>query len=479
MSWQRQLLGAVTLGVVLLGGYYLWRLADGDETGPALRVTLRFDDAAGLRAGSAIRYRGVEVGEVESIALAEDTRSVLIRCRMAPDVEPAVRRNSCFWVVRPRFRGVTEGATGLETLIRDPYLTFVTPDPAGPPLTPTDIIDGLLAPPDPKADVELAGAAEPGDLEFTVVFPENRGLRPGDYVRYRGMPVGLVDSVTLGESGVEVRARIRRQYRSTVQIGSQFWIARPEMSAGWTGVRIHELSGILEGAHLAYHSPEGASQAPATDGHIFWGEPERPDLDWDEQNGTTTSAPALEDGHPVASAVARIHYAFSEEDTWSPNDHYHFEVPGIVWVGADGNGYAAATSRGLDGASRVEDAMGDPEIIDEEWRVEFADGSVVPADVVDRGPLLTILRLARVPAFETPPPLDFESTSETGSVEAIGLDDSGQWNRIESQLDGGGVTDAIYVYSVIVNESSAIGFVATERTLIPLSEVPDAFRPGQ
>ena len=69
---------------------------------------------------------------------------------------------------------------------------------------------------------------------ITITFQDGDGIRPDQTpVRYRGVQVGIVRSVTISPDHreVEVEARLDRSAEGLACKGSQFWIVRPEVSA--------------------------------------------------------------------------------------------------------------------------------------------------------------------------------------------------------------------------------------------------------
>ncbi len=74
-------------------------------------------------------------------------------------------------------------------------------------------------------------------------FVNGEGLGVGDPVVYRGVRVGDVTRVELAPdlSGVQVAARLRRDAEPLAREGAQFWIVRPEISAG----RVRGLDALL------------------------------------------------------------------------------------------------------------------------------------------------------------------------------------------------------------------------------------------
>ncbi|MEO2024669.1 MAG: MlaD family protein [Fuerstiella sp.] len=75
--------------------------------------------------------------------------------------------------------------------------------------------------------------------EITIQFPEGHGLKPKDAVRYRGIEVGTVSTVTLDEtlSAVEVLVTLKPGAELLNREGTRFWIVRPRFS-------LTEISGL-------------------------------------------------------------------------------------------------------------------------------------------------------------------------------------------------------------------------------------------
>src|SRR5262249_27687540 len=159
----------------------------------------------------------------------------------------------------------TQGATGLETLIRDAYVAFVTPEPAGPPLP-----DGSLLPGQEKPfpDDEAISALSRGDLAMTLIVPESHGLSPGSKVLFRGGRIGEAMSVERAGNGTHVRValRIDRTHRRCITDATRFWIARPRVSGALlSGLEVQDVAALL-GAYVACYTEPGQG-LPVADGH--------------------------------------------------------------------------------------------------------------------------------------------------------------------------------------------------------------------
>lgn len=65
--------------------------------GPGLNIVLRSDSAGSIRAGAPIYYREMIVGEILSLALADDATAVVMRAHIEPRFAPLVHEHTVFW----------------------------------------------------------------------------------------------------------------------------------------------------------------------------------------------------------------------------------------------------------------------------------------------------------------------------------------------------------------------------------------------
>ena len=111
--WLIPLLAALT-GVWLL-------VQNARSKGP--EITLLMDNAEGIEVNTtAVKVLNVEVGRVVNIRLRDDQSGVEITARMNKDVAPLMRKDTQFWVVKPRID--QNGITGLGTLVSGSYIAF-------------------------------------------------------------------------------------------------------------------------------------------------------------------------------------------------------------------------------------------------------------------------------------------------------------------------------------------------------------------
>ena len=107
----------VPLVALAIGGWLVYKAVS--EKGPT--VTITFKSADGLEAGKTkIKYKDVELGEVDSIVLSKDLSQVIVKAELVKEAESFISHNTRFWVVRAR---VAAGqVTGLGTLFSGAYI---------------------------------------------------------------------------------------------------------------------------------------------------------------------------------------------------------------------------------------------------------------------------------------------------------------------------------------------------------------------
>ncbi|MCO6416542.1 MlaD family protein [Siccirubricoccus sp. KC 17139] len=225
-------------------------------------VTIRFSSADGLTAGQTqVRYKSVNIGTVDSIALTDDLARVNVRIRMQKDVEDRLTANARFWVVRPRL--TASNVSGLETIVSGAYIEF---DPGAPGGEKKRAFRGLDDPPGVRSD-------EPGRV-FTLHTHRLGALDRGSVVFFRDVAVGEVlsyDPPAL-DGMVTLRAFIRSPYEGYLRKGSRFWnTSGVSVGFGPNGVKVEvaSLRAALAGGIAFDTPPELRNQPTAPDDVVY------------------------------------------------------------------------------------------------------------------------------------------------------------------------------------------------------------------
>jgi paraquat-inducible protein B len=128
-----------------------------------------------------VKYRSVVIGEVTTVDLADDNKSVVAKVQLSNDARSFATQGARFWVVRPRI-GVG-GVSGVDTLLSG---SFIGAD-SGESKVPEKSFVGLELPPPITYD-------EKGK-RFVLVASDLGSLDIGSSIYYRKIPVGEVVSL--------------------------------------------------------------------------------------------------------------------------------------------------------------------------------------------------------------------------------------------------------------------------------------------
>nr|WP_314487786.1 MlaD family protein [uncultured Pseudomonas sp.] len=238
-------------------------------------ITIRVNTGDGLKPGTPIRLRGLEVGNIESVDLTDDLQAVLLRARITEVPERIARTGTQFWVVKPALGLVR--TENLDTLISGQYLE-VKPAPR------------MLAPQrDFIALPQAPEATEPENGLALTLSAERRGsIKPGVPVTYREVPVGKVTGYELGQTAnrVLIHILIEPRYAPLVRGGSRFWNSSG-FGIDWglikgVSLRTESVETLIDGG-IAFATPEGeqmGTQALPKQTFALFDKPEDQWLEW-------------------------------------------------------------------------------------------------------------------------------------------------------------------------------------------------------
>jgi paraquat-inducible protein B len=215
------------------------------------QITLHTFDAGKLSAGMPIRYLGIDIGQLESLNLTASRSEVEAKAVLYPEyVESFARSGTRFSVVTPKISA--SGVDNLDTILQ-PYIN-VEPGRGT-----------------PRRDFELQEATITDSrysdgLSIIVEVPEAGALNIGTPVLFRGIEVGTVTGLTLGNLSdrVMVGLRISKRFQHLVRDSSVFWLASGySLDFGLTGgvVKTGTFNQFIRGG-IAFATPPGTPLAP-------------------------------------------------------------------------------------------------------------------------------------------------------------------------------------------------------------------------
>lgn len=233
--------------------------------GPMIAVS--FADATGITPGeTALKFREVTVGKVETARFTDDLDRVVLDIRVDPAIAPYIGADATFWVVRPQV--TTSGISRLDTVLTG---TFIEGDW-------TASTEGHR--PDLFTGLDRAPLIRSRDRGIWVVLsaPDASGLSDGAPVLFRGLEVGRMENLRLSPDDESVLADvfIDAPYDARLTTATSFWdVSGFSVSLGTQGlaVDVNSVSTLLQGgAEFATFASGGTNVAP---GHVFRLYPDR------------------------------------------------------------------------------------------------------------------------------------------------------------------------------------------------------------
>ncbi len=246
----------IPLVAAVIGGWLLYTTLA--EKGPV--ITVSFETAAGLEATKTkVKFKNVDVGVVEKVALSENLQTVNVTIQMVKGADEFLTENTRFWVVRPRL--TAGGVSGLGTLVSGAHVEL-DPNPG----EPADTFVGLEIPPVLTSDV-------PG--RKYLLRSTNRGsVSRGSPIYFRGIEVGEILGFELGEDDreVNIHAFVREPHDRLIRDATRFWNASGvdvQIGANGVQVRTESLQSLLTGG-VAFETPLSAMDQPEVpEGAVF------------------------------------------------------------------------------------------------------------------------------------------------------------------------------------------------------------------
>lgn len=195
--------------------------------GPVIIVT--FQDGSGIAAGETkLKYRDIEVGEVEKIGFSEGLSMVEVHIRLDKGISEYVDASSVFWIVEPEV--TAQGVSGLSTVLSGVYIEGSWDEEIG---TAATSFRGS----------DVAPLIKPGDSGLQIAFrtTTNGSLTDNAPILFRGIQVGQVGRAQIARSGAFAisEALIYEEHRHLINSSTRFWETSGfTFSVGPTGAEI-------------------------------------------------------------------------------------------------------------------------------------------------------------------------------------------------------------------------------------------------
>lgn len=215
------------------------------------QITLHTFDAGKLAAGMPIRYLGIDIGQLESLKLLTDRNEVQASAVLYPEyVDTFARAGTRFSVITPQISAA--GVEHLDTLLQ-PYINV---EPG----------HGKARRNFELQEATITDSRYLDGLSIIVEVPDAGSLNIGTPVLFRGMEVGTVTGMRLGNLSdrVMVALRISKRYQHLVRNNSVFWLASGySLDFGLIGgvVKTGTFNQFIRGG-IAFATPPGTPLAP-------------------------------------------------------------------------------------------------------------------------------------------------------------------------------------------------------------------------
>ena len=214
-------------------------------------ITLITDDATALSKGMSLRYLGMNVGEVEQIALDQNTNRITAKALINPSYMGMIaKEGTVFKVISPQISA--GGIENLDSLLQ-PY------------------IDIELGKGPSKTQFNLTQTAQPRNkysngVPFILETSDAMNLTEGSPVLYRGVEVGTVRKFELNSLGdrVLVHIAITPKYQHLVRKNSEFRVSSGyDFNLGWKGAEFNtgSVQQLLKGG-ISFSTPSGTIVQP-------------------------------------------------------------------------------------------------------------------------------------------------------------------------------------------------------------------------
>lgn len=215
-------------------------------------ITIEFTSAPGVVANrTPIRYQGVEVGLVQSVAISKNMKTIIVTASINKDMRPALNSGTKFWLVTPK--ASLAGVSGLDALVGGNYIGML-------PSTGSEQFSFVAQDTPPQLNIDK------GELLIRLTAQDLGSLTENSPIYYRKVPVGYISDYTIlpdGE-GVAISAVIKKHYANLVRKDSQFWNVSGfqgsfDLKSG-ASIKMESLSAVINGA-IAFDSPTQSPQA--------------------------------------------------------------------------------------------------------------------------------------------------------------------------------------------------------------------------
>lgn len=211
-----------------------------------LQLTLLSDHANVATPGSAVSYRGITVGQVDSVSLDKTTDKIHINLSIDEEHQQLIQQNSRFYnasglTLSGGISNFVVKTESIDSILRG-GISFYNPNVAEPNQTRIAELTQFKL-------FKHSEQAKNAGLNISIYFDDASGLKINSKVIYQEQEVGVIERLTFKENNIGVTAQVLlNDLGSNYAIqGSQFWKVEPEL--GLVGSK--NVGALLDGAFIA------------------------------------------------------------------------------------------------------------------------------------------------------------------------------------------------------------------------------------
>ncbi len=211
-------------------------------------ISIKFSNAEGMQIGKTkLKARNVNIGEVKSIKLNDDSEGVTITARVSKSAEYLLREDTEFWLVSPKISHA--GISGLDTLISGVYIEMQ------PGISDNNISEFTALPEAPLTPPGTLG------IHITLQSSDYFSYSKGDPIIYKGLTVGKFETIEFDfkKRTVYYNIFIKAPYHELVTSNTLFWDVsglRMDLSADGISMQTGNIETILTNG-VTFDVPQG------------------------------------------------------------------------------------------------------------------------------------------------------------------------------------------------------------------------------
>ena len=236
-----------------------------------LQLALQAEHGRAANPGSAVSYRGINIGQVDNVALSDDREQVLFNITIDEEHQGIVKQTSRFYAASgvtvdgglSNFAIKTESVDALLTggiSLYNPPAYNSSENETSVAAEKLDASEAFVGEGSVFSLYENAIHAENAGLAIQIRFNETDGLRQGMLLKYQGQKLGHIERLTFDEQrhGMTAHALLNDFGKRFAQQGTKFWLVQPSiglvdnrhigelLTGGYVGVMPSDVS------HLSY-----------------------------------------------------------------------------------------------------------------------------------------------------------------------------------------------------------------------------------